>query len=84
MRNIFRQTVFKSLFYFILKHRIDQRTSTLRIVMTHLAGFPSRLKDLRNPPETITSFVTCADVDNLHYANDFRVNLVIRHALEEF
>ena len=51
-------------------------------VMTHVAL--KILTDLTRPPVSITSSVTCASIDSVHYANEFRANLVIGHALEDF
>ena len=40
--------------------------------------------ELIDPPETTTglSNVTCASINSVEYAIDFRVNLVIRHSIE--
>ena len=50
--------------------------------MTHVAL--KILTDLMRPPVSITPSVTCASIDSVHYADEFRANLVIGHALEDF
>jgi uncharacterized membrane protein YczE len=55
----------------------------MTLIMTHFVGmFLDVLLKLMNPPDTITSNVICLSINNVEYASEFRLNLVIRQSLE--